>query len=148
MPLNIDFQDGDAYDKEYMRKSIFPQQFKNGHAYPENQILESIILGPDNLSDSIDMIARPYVRPNVLDGKKVMANEYGEFAVAGNGEFVIELRPKSKEITVHKTPEEVICCKKNHEYGIFKYSIYNQYEDTFTDVMINLFYKPSNNIKQ
>jgi hypothetical protein len=56
---------------------------------------------------------------------------------------MIELRPKYDVILPHKMPEEAECYKRNHEYGIFKYTIpaTHGYEDP-VDVIVNLFYKP------
>jgi hypothetical protein len=142
MSLNVTYLDGDEYDTGFMRRSICPSQFKNVHAYSENHILESIIFGPNDSLENIELIARPYI----LDGKKVIVNECGEFEMPKHGEFMIELRPKNVEITPHEIPDEVFTCKRNHEYAIFKYTISNTYDfGEPMEVMINLFYKPSSN---
>jgi hypothetical protein len=150
MPLDVEFQ-GNPEEVDYMRRCIFPPSFQNGHAN-NNHFLETIILGQSEnfyrignsymqmSQDNIGLIARPHIH----DGHKVVANKYGEFSCPINGEFVIELRPKGKNINIKGVPNGVVFCKANYDKSvIFMYGFREGFTEKSTNVTIQMFY--SNN---
>lgn len=151
MPLNVEIQTEDRYDKYFIEKilNLKKSSNKNNSLYVlNNQILESMLFGVSsmnlhsssenkNIEESIDLIVAPYMH----DGKKVIVDELGEFNATENGEFVMAIRPMNIKITPHYLPgDKIKVCRSNHDYVIFKFPT-GSYGQT-ADMMINLFYEP------
>jgi hypothetical protein len=149
MPLNVEFQ-GEDYEREYMYNRIFPPPFQNGHG-KNNRFLEEIILGlkssvfltrdrPDyNPEEDIELIAKPYI----VDGYKVISDTRGELKHAINGEFVIELRPKHRNIMLKGLPQGALFFRAKYDESVmFNYGFKEGYTYESTNVTINLFYNP------